>query len=358
MYWSNDRENTEETASTGSSTPPTPSADRLYAPINGNAWPSIQSQTTNEVLQSPLTVRKGWRTLRGGETVWPLDLEVLLLEGLEAYQPDASRETRMRRNCFISEYIFNETGRRRSASQVGSCLQRLRKSCGDEKLLHLLSPFRQPAYDGSSASSDSSSNSPVFPLMGGHAFSGPSCARHFVVYIVILPEGAPDGVGNTVSSMSLESGGIVHASEHPRHLGSIDPTVTFMAQSPLAAQSRFSVYSGERMLHAETTPLAPVEDACVSGLLYSTSLVPEYWKTISESQDPTQFTIYQEVRRDDNSVVVFLATYKFSYPSQNSSSSAFDTFGSSKATDTLWYHSPSSGSSICFPSDLSNYVVL
>ncbi|KAJ6477898.1 hypothetical protein C8R47DRAFT_644311 [Mycena vitilis] len=403
MYWSNDRENTEETASTGSSTPPTPSADRLFAPISGNAWPSGQSQTTKEVLQSVLRVRKSWKTLRGGETVWPLDLEAALLEGLEAYQPDDSRETRMlgrfpRRNRFISDYIFEKTGKRRSAKQVGSRLQQLRESCGGKKLLHLLSPFRQPAYDGSSASSDSSGNSPVSPLMGGQAFSGPSCARHIVVYIDILPEGAPDAVGNTVSSMSLESGGVVHASEHPRHLGSINPTVTFMAQSPLAAQSRFSVYSGERMLHAETTPLAPVEDASVSGLLYSTSLVPEYWKVISESQDPTQFTIYQEVRRDDNSVIVFSATYKFSYPSRNSSISAFDTLGSSNtrpALDSLlsaasmehsqfqgdryplyvapgWsptlphsrensptqgYHSPSSDSSICFPSDLSNYVL-
>jgi transcriptional enhancer factor len=81
MYWSNDRECPEETASTGSSTPPTPSADRFYAPISGNAWPSLQSQTTKDVLQSVLKVRKSWKTLRGGETVWPLDLEAALLEG-------------------------------------------------------------------------------------------------------------------------------------------------------------------------------------------------------------------------------------------------------------------------------------
>ncbi|KAJ7610712.1 hypothetical protein DFH06DRAFT_1485457 [Mycena polygramma] len=309
MYWSNDRQSTEETASTGSSTPPTPSTDRLYAPISGNAWPSVPSQTTKEVLQSVLRVRKSWKTLRGGETVWPLDLEAALLEGLETYQPDDSRETRMlgrfpRRNRFISDYIFQKTGKRRSAKQVGSRLQQLRESCGGKKLLHLLSPFRQPAYAGSSASSDSSCNSPVSPLMAGQAFSGPSCARHIVMYIDILPDGAIDAVGKPSPSMSLESGDVVHASERPRHLGSINPTVTFVAQSPLVAQSRFSVYSEERMLHAETTPLAPVEDTPISGFLYSTSLVPEYWKLISESQDPTQFTIYQEVCRDDNSAIL------------------------------------------------------
>lgn len=90
MYWNNDRESTEETASTGSSTPSTPSADRLYAPISGQAWPSLQSQTTKDVLKSVLSVRKSWKTLRGGETVWPLDLEAALLEGKD-FHPISTR---------------------------------------------------------------------------------------------------------------------------------------------------------------------------------------------------------------------------------------------------------------------------
>ncbi|KAJ6536358.1 hypothetical protein B0H19DRAFT_1240982 [Mycena capillaripes] len=402
MYWANDRESAEETASTGSSTPPTPSADRLYAPISGNAWPSLQSQTTKDVLQSVLRVRKSWKTLRGGETVWPLDLEAALLEGLENYQPDDSRETRMlgrfpRRNRFISDYIFEKTGKRRSAKQVGSRLQQLRESCGGKKLLHLLSPFRQPAYSGSSASSDSSGNSPVSPLFGGQGFPSASCARHMVMYIDILPEGAPDAVGKASPPVSLDTGDVVHASDRPRHLGSINPTVTFMSQTPVAAQSRFTVYSEERALHAETTLLTPVEDAPVPGFLYSTTLVPEYWKLISESPDPTRFTIYQEVVRDDNSAVVFSATYKFSYPSrqisgfpspldtQNSPNTRPDidslvsaasmehsqfhgdrfplyvapewspTLPSRENSPTQGYQSPSSDSSTCFPSELSNY---
>jgi hypothetical protein len=55
--------------------------------------------------------------------------------GLERYEPDDSRETRMlgrfpRRNRFISDYIFDKTGKRRSPKQVGSRLQKLRESCG------------------------------------------------------------------------------------------------------------------------------------------------------------------------------------------------------------------------------------
>ncbi|KAJ7084693.1 hypothetical protein C8R44DRAFT_687996, partial [Mycena epipterygia] len=91
-----------------------------------------------EVLQSVLNVRKGWKTFRGGETIWSLELEAALIEGLEHYQPDDSRETRIlgrfpRRNRFISDYIWGKTGKRRSPKQVGSRLQQLRKSCGGKK---------------------------------------------------------------------------------------------------------------------------------------------------------------------------------------------------------------------------------
>ncbi|KAJ7661756.1 hypothetical protein B0H17DRAFT_1144563 [Mycena rosella] len=406
MYWTNARESTEGTASTASSTPSTPCAERLYRPISGSAYPTFQSQTTKDVLQSVLKVRKSWKTLRGGETVWPLDLEAALLEGLENYQPDDSRETRMlgrfpRRNRFISDYIFEKTGRRRSAKQVGSRLQQLRESCGGQKLLHLLSPFRQPAYPESSSSGDGSCTSPVSPLMADRGFPGASSARHTVIYIDLIPENAPDNMdGNRPTLWSDHDGGdVIHASDRPRRLRSINPTVTFMSQSPVAAQSRFTVYSNDLVLHTETAPLAPAMAPApdVSGFLYNTTLVPQYWKVISKSPDPTRFTIYQEVVRDDPPAVVLSTTYKFSYPARHSPgfpSSPYTLNSSNTRSDinslasaapmahtqfhghryplyvspdwnapqsrenspSQGHHSPGSDSSTCFPSELSNYV--
>lgn len=365
----------------------------------------LQSQTTKDVLQSVLKVRKSWKTLRGGETVWPLELEAALLEGLENYQPDDSRETRMlgrfpRRNRFISDYIFEKTGKRRSAKQVGSRLQQLRESCGGKKLLHLLSPFRQPAYAESCSSGDSPCTSPTSPSMGERGF--PPSSRHTVMYIDIIPEGSPDEVYSFGPPLWSGSGDIVHASDRPRRLRTINPTVTFMSQTPLAAQSRFTVYSEERILHTETVPLSPVVEPAqqVSGFLYSTTLVPEYWKVISESPDPTRFIIYQEVVKDDVAALVFSATYKFSYPTSrhlsdcSSSLNTMHSLSTRPDIDSLvsaasaesaqfpehryplyvspeWptalhsrenspsqgQHSPSSDSSTCFPSELSNYVL-
>ncbi|KAK7055782.1 TEA domain-containing protein [Favolaschia claudopus] len=325
MYWT-ERDNTPSTSgsSAGCSTPPTPASDLPSSPPNKNAFvsPTLQSQTTKDVLQSVLKVRKTWKTSRGGETVWPMDLEAALLEGLEKYQPDDSRETRMlgrfpRRNRFISDYIFDKTGKRRSPKQVGSRLQQLRESCGGTQLLQLLSPFRKPDGSGSSASTDSALSSPISPTGDGF-FSGPSTSRDVTIYIDILPEGAPDRHRAPTSSPWSEAGDIVHVSDHPRRLEIINPTISFTAPSPVAAYSRFTVCAEAEdiLLHAENVPLVLVTDESPqpAGFLYSTQLVPNYWRVIVDSPDPTRFTIFQHVTKNEGSSTLFSATYKFVYP--------------------------------------------
>ena len=41
------------------------------------------------------------------------------------------------RNRFISDWIFEKTGKRRTAKQVGSRLQQLRDTCGGKKRTYL-----------------------------------------------------------------------------------------------------------------------------------------------------------------------------------------------------------------------------
>ncbi|KAJ6605535.1 hypothetical protein DFH09DRAFT_1121526 [Mycena vulgaris] len=313
MYWSKG-DNMAETSSAGSSTPSTPSSHLPSSSLSASSWPAFQKQTTKDVLQSVLKVRKTWKTLRGGETIWPLELEAALLEGLEKYHPDDSRETRMlgrfpRRNRFISDYIFDKTGKRRSTKQVSSRLQQLRESCTGKQLLHLLSPFREPAYP------DSADNSPVSSLEDS-LFPSTS-SRYTIMYIDILAAGSPDEIQSTTHpSPWSDAGHVVHASDHPRSLGSINPTVLFTSRSLVVAHSRFTVYSEELILHAETVPLqlVPQDVPEYTGFLYSTQLVPKYWKVISDSPDSTRFPIFQEVVTEDNPFIVFSATYKFSYP--------------------------------------------
>jgi len=80
---------------------------------------------------------RSWKQLSLKVRWLPLLLDAVLkslMPGLENYQPDDSRETRMLgrfplRNKFISDWIYEKTGRRRTAKQVGSRLQQLRDTC-------------------------------------------------------------------------------------------------------------------------------------------------------------------------------------------------------------------------------------
>lgn len=104
---------------------------------------------TQDVFRSVINSRKSYKMLKGAtEAVWPPQLEEALLKGIfiisdahpvtliiitgfATYQPEDCRETRIlgrfpMRNQFISDYIFQTTGKRRSAKQVGSRLQQLR----------------------------------------------------------------------------------------------------------------------------------------------------------------------------------------------------------------------------------------
>ncbi|KAJ6565233.1 hypothetical protein DFH09DRAFT_1157888 [Mycena vulgaris] len=296
----------------------TPSTSSTDLPSSPGSTGSSSLGTAHDILESVLKVRKTWKISRGGDTVWPVELEARLLEALEKYQPDDSRETRMlgrfpRRNRFISDYIFEKTGKRRSPKQIGSRLQQLRESCGAKKLLHLLSPFRTPIDDDSD---ESPLHSPISPIFGDSLLPPTSSARHTVIYIDILASGFPDETWSTTDDSSwADCGDIVHASDHPRSLASINPTVAFKSRLPLTAHSRFTVYSEGLVLHSETAPLACLpQSPNASAVLYSTQLVPKYWKVILHSPDPTRFTIFHEVVKEENLFVAFSATYKFRYP--------------------------------------------
>ncbi|KAJ7469184.1 hypothetical protein FB451DRAFT_1255991 [Mycena latifolia] len=393
IYWRQGN-NMAETSPSGSSTPPTPSFGLPSSALNELPWPALQSETTKEVLQSVLKVRKTWKTLRGRETVWPLELEAA--PSLEKYVPDDSRETRIlgrfpRRNRFISDYIYEKTGKRRSAKQVGSRLQQLRESYGDQQLLHLLTPFGEPAYPDSAASGNSVLSSPVSPLSGDSMCHDLSSSRHTVMYIDILPTGAPDDRRSCKPSPWSDSGDIVRASDHPRSIASINPVMSFTSRSPLVAHSRFTVYSEDLILHAETVPLTllPQQAPRSSDSLYSTRMVPKYWQVILDSPDPTRFTIFQEVlpvrRLPDSSSSSYLSPAPkkswFGVPFDNSAqSNELPSLADTRypmLEPASWnaalkdpytrenppppperYHSPGSDSSVCFPSELSHYACL
>ncbi|KAJ7822700.1 hypothetical protein B0H13DRAFT_1478516, partial [Mycena leptocephala] len=282
--------------------------------------PTMQSSTTKEMLQTVLRARKSRKFSSSGDAVWSLELEAALLEGLEKYQPDQSRETLMLgrfplRNRFLSDYIFDKTTIRRTPKQVGSRLQQLRGTCAGDQLLQFLFPPSKPPSSASSSSSESALSSPNL-LLGDEVCSKKSSSRHTVVYIDILPVRSPDMIRNESSSLPCsDTGDVIHASDYPRRLRSINPTISFTSPSRIVAYTRFTVYSEGLILHTENVPLLLLADhpSQLSGFIYTTKLVPKYWQVLLDSPDPTRFTISQEVVKDSNLTTLFSATYKFCY---------------------------------------------
>jgi len=332
--------------------------------VSGFSYPSLQNSKTQDVFQSIVKGRKSWKTSRGGEAVWPPELEAALIEGLEQYTPDDSRETRLlgrfpMRNRFISEYIYRKTGKQRTAKQVGSRLQQLRDTCGGRQLLKLLTPYRpqnrttrfqslNPTGCASDSDSNSDGSAPPTPteahatlqslLYRGVGGLGRDDEPRNVIYIDLLPADMSSAAGAMQVSPPVPSTSghnVVRASQSPRHVRQIDPTVTLLARSSMVARSHFIVRSRAGVVHSEVTTMELVgstSGVAEGQLLYSTKLVPKFWNEICDSTDPTQYTIIQKVTQEphhDTTAPLYFAAYKFTFPflkSTNSQFRAMDSF--------------------------------
>ncbi|KAJ7080169.1 hypothetical protein B0H15DRAFT_787415, partial [Mycena belliarum] len=220
--------------------------------------------------------------------------------GLENYVPDDSRETRVLgryrgRNRFISDYIYNRTGERRSNKQVGSRLQQLRHTSTDPRrelylrlsaylirhpVLHLLDPVRPLTHTHPSTipAAPADSMLPVSTIPSVISISIPILPRH-------LSHSRSDSIW---TPSQVHSDNALQITSHPRDLHCIAPTVTFLSSCPIIAESWATVSIAEQIVHLESTPLQiPLHtsgSAQGSGFLYGTSLVPSYWSTIRDSQ--------------------------------------------------------------------------
>ncbi|KII95441.1 hypothetical protein PLICRDRAFT_693654 [Plicaturopsis crispa FD-325 SS-3] len=284
--------------------------------------------------------RKTYKTIRG-EPIWPPHLEAALFEGLQRYEPVQSRETLLLgrfpyRNQFLSDYIFQKTGSRRTQKQVGSRIQVLKESPDGRRLLQkfnlkhhdskrwtrdaMSSPSPDPCNTACGTEDIVSPAGLTYPVYASSSHSSLSCSPSEVtVFIDFIPEfippssswqpstcksrGSPSpplftgldllGVGCAPPSVRLDSGiegsAIFCPSRNPRLLRAIDPTVSFVSRSTITARSICAVYMDGVCIHTDETPLRlgafklPVESSC-DQRLYSVALVPEYWDDICRSE--------------------------------------------------------------------------
>lgn len=273
--------------------------------------PSTGSAGTNDVIQTIVTGRKCWKTIKGkGEVVWPPYLEAALIEGLEKYRPVETRSTRAlgrypMRNKFISDYIYDATGKRRTPKQVGSRLQQLRDTCEGKRILKLLASRSTEAAKAeeqnkkcSAARSRSKSPPPSPPTEYVPIDVLPSNVAWSTTDIGAIPCPGSSGASTSASS----TGNALHI---PRPLRAINPTVTFKSGSPLSAQSSFRVLQNGSVVHTETSDLELCSSSCMPAaefpsdmectFLYSTTLVPGFWSQLCDCLDLSPYSIVQDI---------------------------------------------------------------
>ncbi|KAI1786632.1 hypothetical protein LXA43DRAFT_50301 [Ganoderma leucocontextum] len=318
------------------------------------------SSGIKDTIQTIVTGRKCWKTTKGGrEVVWPPDLEAALVEGLEKYQPVASRTSRSfgrfpMRNKFISDYILQATDKLRTPKQVGSRLQQLRDTTEGKRILQQLSSrhlaMMQPKSAQNQSHTDAAENRPSTSgsTSSASASSGPAGSSSTpparvptsYVYIDVLPDpGTPPlrlpalssipssplsptaATSSAIASFvptpgsptSPDAGmGLGLNSSGPRVLRHIDPTVTFMSRAALQAYSCFKVMKagsapGQAPVHTERTELELLSSSCMPmpqwsseiqcTFLYRTPFVPRFWDSLCRASDPSAYTVLQEIIR-------------------------------------------------------------
>lgn len=288
--------------------------------VDDLSYTPSEEEKYRDAAQIAATGRRSWKTLRGqGEAVWPPNLEAALIEALEKYQPEGTRPNKLlgrfpMRNRFISDYIFEVTGKQRTPKQVGSRLQQMRDTCKGGPIMELISRRFSSAEaetmtESSGTASEGSRHASQTPYENSSSRDHPTVVYveisvqpsmspvptiHFIsndianpLVVCLAPSAVPAYQGHSVSRNSRGS-----------VLRTLLNTVEFASPCALTLRSVFDVYrdGSHSPIHTEDVPLkcvsSPVQS---SGWLYSAEITPAFWKTLCEKKDPTRYTILQRL---------------------------------------------------------------
>lgn len=260
-----------------------------------------------------------------------------LYSGLAEYRPSSARDPSLlrrfpRRNKWISNYIFQRTGKARTAKQVGSRLQQLRETCADTEsmstpvhhfvqLSYIYLPLvlglivnkhfpavrssqHSPSVSGESSMLSSSSPSPTSPSFPAIPSPPPMRRHHFAEVAVTLVVYGSDpycGTQTPTVTLDLDENGFSESSyptarsfTHCAELRSADclsqspPEIKFSAKSLQDLSRRYrsvcSVYCDNELVYTDAESSAYLHLALFNELsqcvLYGLELVPEFWPHI------------------------------------------------------------------------------
>ncbi|KAH7868416.1 uncharacterized protein C8R40DRAFT_1074885 [Lentinula edodes] len=265
--------------------------------------PSVQERT-RDAAQIMATGRRSWKTLKGrGEAVWPPHLEAALIEALEKYKPDDPRSSKSSgrfsmRNRFISDYIFESTGKQRTPKQLRdrrhSVLQLIsRRNIEDDpdsgEHIFAQSQPASPSPENNLIQSQSPSRSSktvwVSVVLERLSWSSPSPIIDLVNNEKVIPQ-----VIHLTPKISMNASSSSYGSMGMGLLSHLEPLVTLASPYKLERQCSFSLF-----LDGSGLPMHKHSHTQSSGIMYSGRLIPGFWRSLCESTAPTRFTIVQNL---------------------------------------------------------------
>ncbi|KAJ7663909.1 hypothetical protein DFH06DRAFT_1188862 [Mycena polygramma] len=275
----------------------------------------------------PVPGRRCWKkTKERHEAVWPPALEAALIGALEKYRPANCRNSQLlrrfpKRNQFISDHIFAVTGKRRTAKQVGSRLQQMRETCGDERIRNLLSRrdySTEPEEDSliePEAASDSSmystAPSPVASastseIADNGTASGSLPLRTFVTIEFVSPPGFVVPYPEQNQSKASRTNQHHISLDYPSDIDNNCPTLTFATERKISASqhySQFRVLIGGRLAHSEITGLTFASTSFTPSPnrterhTYNIILIPLFWAHLCRTEQLFQCAIEQDIMK-------------------------------------------------------------
>jgi len=263
-------------------------------------------EKTRDVVPIVATGRRTRNTLKGkGEAIWPHYLVAALIEGLKTYTPDGSQSSKplsrfIMRNHFISDYIFETTGKRRTPKQVGNCLQQLRDTRKRDKTMRDKHTGKTIWVNIVLERSSWSSPPPVINIVNNEK-----------VMPLVIHLAPASGVSPSLSRFDSLSTGL------------LSNLVTFASPYTLERHCSFSVFADNTgpPIHTESAVLTEHLREKSSESLYGVSLVPSLWKSLCENTTPTRFTIAQTLyiasptaSSDSKDHARISVVYDFTYP--------------------------------------------
>lgn len=123
----------------------------------------------------------------------------------------------------------------------------------------------------------------------------------------------------TVSESDSWKDAAVRIHPTPRYSHCIDNIISYKSLTSLPSKSVCSVYRDGQQdsAHEETTDVV-ISRSDDDQFLYTSILIPNFWKVIVDSPNPTEYTIFQdivEVGSDSANSTIYSAVYRFKFSS-------------------------------------------